>query len=113
VFKGLLGDRGYTVVEAASGPEGLERATAERPRAIFLDLNMPGMDGAEVLGRLKADPRTRDIPVIIHTSRPEEEASELLAAGAAAVLSKERASRSAALDLVREALEKAGVRRKE
>lgn len=43
----------YTVDTAASGEEGLEKAERERPDLIFLDLRMPGMDGVEVLRRLK------------------------------------------------------------
>jgi CheY-like chemotaxis protein len=54
--------------EARDGPSGLELAARCRPAVIFLDLSMPGMRGDEVLERLKADPDTAHIPVIVVTS---------------------------------------------
>ena len=54
--------------EAADGPAGLAAAARVRPEVIFLDLSMPGMHGTEVLDRLKADPETAGIPVVIITS---------------------------------------------
>ena len=50
---------------APDGAEGLRQARTIRPRAITLDLLMPEVDGWEVLEELKADPATRDIPVVI------------------------------------------------
>ena len=55
--------------EAADGPSGLAMASRVQPGVIFLDLAMPGMGGDEVLERLKANPATADIPVIIITSQ--------------------------------------------
>jgi CheY-like chemotaxis protein/anti-sigma regulatory factor (Ser/Thr protein kinase) len=55
------------VVTAGDGQEALHLARTLRPAAITLDVLMPGMDGWEVLGELKADPATRDIPVIMVT----------------------------------------------
>jgi CheY-like chemotaxis protein len=48
-----------------------DRAGADPPKVIFLDLKLPKVSGLEVLGRLKADPRTREIPVVILTSTAE------------------------------------------
>ncbi|WP_075219612.1 response regulator [Acuticoccus yangtzensis] len=56
------GTKALTALFSADG------GTAERPDLIFLDLNMPGVDGREVLTRLKADSATRKIPVIILTT---------------------------------------------
>ena len=53
------------VISAKDGPSGLERAKAEQPAAIVLDINMPRMDGYEVCRRLKADSATRNIPVVM------------------------------------------------
>ena len=60
-----LRDAGYQVVGARTGDEGLRRARELRPFAITLDIMMPGRDGWNVLHALKADPATREIPVIV------------------------------------------------
>ncbi|MCP5060248.1 MAG: response regulator [bacterium] len=62
-----LQEAGTKVVTASSGQEGLKLAQSLPPAAITLDVLMPGMDGWEVLRELKADPVTRDIPVIMVT----------------------------------------------
>ena len=54
--------------EARDGPSGLAMAMTCNPGVIFLDISMPGMHGDEVLGRLKADPGTSHIPVVVVTS---------------------------------------------
>lgn len=61
------------VVTAANGQEGLERAAAEKPDIILLDTNMPGMNGHEMLDRLRADPALKHIPVIMLTARCESQ----------------------------------------
>ena len=58
---------GYRVELAADGKTGLELAARLQPRAITLDVMMPEMDGWTVLGRLKADPKTADLPVVMVT----------------------------------------------
>jgi CheY-like chemotaxis protein len=59
---------GWEVLTAASGEEGLERASAERPDAVLLDLVMPGLDGVAVAAHLARSPATRDIPVVMLTA---------------------------------------------
>jgi len=66
----LLGGT-YTVRLANNGERALAMATSDPPNLILLDIMMPGMDGYEVCRRLKADPRTRDIPVIFLTAKVE------------------------------------------
>jgi len=97
------------VSEAATGVEGLRLARAERPHLICLDLMMPDLDGLEVLRRLKADPITRDIPVVVVTSKvlDESERRPLLEL-AAAVLPKEAVSREGAAAALDEAIRSAG-----
>jgi signal transduction histidine kinase len=68
IIRYLFDGSGYALLEAADGRAGLELARTENPDCILLDLSMPGLDGFEVLDRLKADPRCRDIPVIILTA---------------------------------------------
>jgi sigma-B regulation protein RsbU (phosphoserine phosphatase) len=54
-----------TIISAVNGQEALEKVSSEFPDLILLDIMMPVMDGFEVLSRLKADPATRDIPIIV------------------------------------------------
>lgn len=105
-----LGAGGFVLLEATEGEEGIERARAERPGAIFLDLRMPGMSGFEVLSRLKADPQTRNIPVIIVTSKSLPEAERaMLEMNSVAILSKEIFASGSAGEGLRIALKSAGV----
>ncbi len=55
------------VVTAANGKEGLEKAAKEKPDLILLDVNMPTMNGLQMLERLREDPNLKDIPVIMVT----------------------------------------------
>lgn len=56
---------GYDIAEAVDGEKGVEAAKKEKPDLILLDLILPGIDGFEVLARIKADPEISSIPVII------------------------------------------------
>lgn len=80
----------YRVRTAGSGPAGLRAAVEEpRPDLILLDVNMPGMDGYEVCRRLKADPLTRDIPLMFLTARADrDDEQQGLALGAVDYLGK-------------------------
>ena len=71
-----LAREGYRVVTALDGNEGLALAKAQQPQLILLDLMMPAMDGREVFKRLRADPSTARIPVIIFTVAAESELGE-------------------------------------
>ncbi len=59
---------GYDPITAGDGEEALRLARSEPVRLILLDIMMPGMSGFEVLSALRADPKTKDIPVIIITA---------------------------------------------
>lgn len=63
----------FDVVQASSGPECLEKAVETVPDLILLDVMMPGMDGFETCKRLKADPATRHIPVVMVTALDQRE----------------------------------------
>jgi len=67
---------GYEVLEAYEGLGALEIATRENPDVVILDIEMPGIKGAEVVNRLRADPRTEDMPVIFLTARVDLDAME-------------------------------------
>ena len=60
--------RGHEVSLATDGQEGVDRAGAERPDVILLDMNLPVMDGWTAAGLLKGDPATRPIPIIALTA---------------------------------------------
>jgi DNA-binding response OmpR family regulator len=68
LMEALLLPRGYRVITAAHGEEALQRVSQERPDLILLDVMMPIMDGFETCKRLKDDPETRLIPVVIMTA---------------------------------------------
>ena len=63
-----LRKRGHEVLLALDGLEGIEKATAEKPEIILLDMSLPVLDGWEAARRLKADEKTREIPVIALTA---------------------------------------------
>ncbi|HYR96515.1 MAG TPA: ATP-binding protein [Candidatus Binatus sp.] len=99
----------HVVSEASSGADAIRLARAERPDVICLDLVMPDMDGFEILQQLKTDPVTRDIPVVIVTSKHLEEAERrTLLQRASTILAKDAVSRERALSAVEEALRLAG-----
>jgi DNA-binding response OmpR family regulator len=62
---------GMQVAEAADGPSGLEKARAETPDVILLDVMMPGLDGWRVAEQLLDDPTTNRIPIVFLTARAE------------------------------------------
>jgi len=64
-----LGMEGYSVVTALDGEQALEKAQAEKPDLIVLDIMMPKLDGYETCKRLKADAATRAIPVILLSAK--------------------------------------------
>jgi CheY-like chemotaxis protein len=63
----------YDVLQAADGANGFALARSERPKAMIVDLEMPVMDGVTLLEKLKGDPATKEIPVIIVTTSTEVE----------------------------------------
>lgn len=68
-----LEDSGFKVVKAIDGREGLEKAATIKPNLILLDLILPGMDGFEVLKKIKDNPQTSSIPVIILSNLGQRE----------------------------------------
>lgn len=67
----ILGRKGFSVIGANGGIEGLETVKSEKPDLVLLDLMMPDMDGWEVYQQMKADPETRDIPVVVVTAKAQ------------------------------------------
>lgn len=67
-----LEQEGFDVIGASKGEEGLRVAAEHRPDLVVLDLMMPGMDGLEVCRRLRQDPRTARLPVVMLTAKASE-----------------------------------------
>jgi two-component system response regulator VicR len=67
----ILGRKGFDVIGANGGIEGLETVRREKPDLILLDLMMPDMDGWEVYQQIKADAELRVIPVIVVTAKAQ------------------------------------------
>ncbi len=67
----VLEGGGYRVLAASSGEDALRRVAADAPHLILLDINMPGMDGWQVLRILKVDDRTRAIPVALFSIKSQ------------------------------------------
>jgi CheY-like chemotaxis protein len=78
----VLEPEGFDISEAADGPGALAAIRKEPPDLVFLDLNIPGSSGAEVLQELKSDPSTAGVRVIIVTATGEEARKRVLGLGA-------------------------------
>lgn len=63
---------GYTVLTSRNGDKGLQMVREQAPDLVLLDLMLPGLDGIEVCRRLKADPITRSVPILMVTAKGEE-----------------------------------------
>ena len=64
----MLTSRGYEIIEPETGEEGVRLAHERRPSLVLMDIRLPGIDGIEALGRLRAEPATRGIPVMAMTA---------------------------------------------
>jgi adenylate cyclase len=89
VLDAILSPRGYRVATARSGPEALQKVRDEAPDLVLLDILMPGMSGYEVAQRLRADPSTQFLPIVMVTALgAQEEKIKAIDAGADDFLSK-------------------------
>jgi two-component system cell cycle response regulator DivK len=68
IIHDLLTSKGYEVIEAVNGLEGVDAAETHRPDLILLDIQLPGIDGYEATRRIKANPDLQKIPIIVVTS---------------------------------------------
>ena len=110
LLKQLLKDTSYALLEAEGGRDGVKLAREKSPHLIFLDFLLRDMTAFDVLDELKADPRTREIPVILQTSHElKEDERTRLARETAAILAKHTLSREVAISRIRDALSKAGL----
>ena len=110
LMRGFLAGTGCNLIETSDPLEGLRSVREQRPRAVILDLMMPEMSGFEVLHRMKSDPATSNIPVIVSTSKIlDAEERRILEREACAIVPKEGSSREAQQNVILAALEKAGL----
>lgn len=85
----ILSSRGYTVMEAIDGPSGWQMIQTLKPPLVLLDIDLPGMDGIEIVGRVRKDETLRHIPVIALTAEAMQgDRERFLAAGCDDYLSK-------------------------
>jgi adenylate cyclase len=82
VVEAMLAPRGYDVSAAASGEEALLKIAAEQPDLVLLDILMPGLDGYQVCQRLRSDPTTALLPVVMITASGDQERVRAIEAGA-------------------------------
>lgn len=71
-MKLILEHEGFDIREAPDGASAISMVREQRPDLMFLDLNIPGMSGVDVLTEIKADPKTQDVRVIVITATGEE-----------------------------------------
>jgi two-component system, sensor histidine kinase and response regulator len=69
LFQHLLEEEGYTVIIADNGEDAIKMADNDRPHLILLDIMLPGVDGFQVLQKLKENEKTKDIPVVMVTAK--------------------------------------------
>jgi len=82
LVRDVLQAKGYTTLETETAEEGLRLAREHRPALVLMDIQLPGMNGIEALGHLRADPSTRTIPVIAVTaSAMTQNRQQIIAAG--------------------------------
>lgn len=82
LLEAILGPRGYQLVTAESGTAGLEAVHREHPDIVLLDIIMPGLNGYDVCRRLRDDPATRYLPIVMITASGDQERVQALEAGA-------------------------------
>lgn len=82
LVRDILQHKGYQTLEAESAEEGIRLAQGSTPALILMDIQLPGMNGIEALGRLRGDPKTKKIPVIAVTaSAMTHDRAKIMAAG--------------------------------
>jgi two-component system, cell cycle response regulator DivK len=106
LVRDVLTAKGYRLLEAETGEEGLRLAREQRPALVLMDIQLPGINGIEALRQLRADAATATIPVMAVTaSAMTHDRQKIMAAGFDAYQSKPLSIRPF-LELVREVLDR-------
>ena len=105
LVRDVLQVKGYTTLEAVTGEDGVKLAVEQKPDLVLMDIQLPGMNGIEALGVLRANPVTARIPVIAVTaSVMQQDRKQITEAGFDAYVGKP-INLKEFLDAVRKALE--------
>lgn len=105
MYQKIFAFEGYDVKIASNGQEGLEIIKSDKPTIVLLDVMMPVLNGMEVLTKLKEDPDTKSIPVIMLTNLAgEKDAETALSKGAVKYIVKSDFDPKQVVDMVKEIL---------
>lgn len=105
LLTGVLRSFGLRVTEAVDGRDGLERATADPPDLVLTDIEMPYLDGLEMIARMREDPRMQQTPIIVLTTRTDPDTrARATALGVRGFLSKQKFVEHELRDVVDECL---------
>lgn len=105
MYQKIFTFEGYEVMMAGDGQEGLEKARSGKPTMILLDVMMPKMNGLQVLEKLKADPETKGIPVVMLTNLAgQQDAETALTKGAVKYIVKSEYEPKQVANMVKEIL---------
>ena len=112
MYQKIFTFEGYEVDLADNGADGLEKVRSQKPNLILLDIMMPKMNGLEVLSKLKSDPETKALPVVILTNLAgEKDAETAMSKGAVKYIVKSEYEPKQVANMVKEVL--AGYTREE
>ncbi len=105
MYQKIFSFENYEVIQAADGEEGLEKAKTVNPTIILLDVMMPKMNGLDVLDKLKLDPSTKAIPVVMLTNLAgQRDAETAMAKGAVKYIIKSEYEPKQVADMIKEIL---------
>ena len=105
MYQKIFTFEGHEVVLAYNGEEGLEKAVKDRPTIILLDVMMPKMNGLQLLEKLKLDPTTKTIPVVMLTNLAgQQDAETAIAKGAVKYIIKSEYEPKQIVNMVKEIL---------
>jgi len=112
MYQKIFSFEGYEVDLADNGADGLEKVRSQKPNLVLLDIMMPKMNGLEVLSKLKSDPETKGLPVVILTNLAgEKDAETAMSKGAVKYIVKSEYEPKQVANMVKEVL--AGYTREE
>jgi len=107
MYQRMFNLEGYEIELAHDGQEGLDKARANKPVLILLDIMMPKMNGLQTLDELKADPNTKNIPVVMLSNLTgEEDAETALSKGAISYIIKSSFEPNQVIAMIKDILSK-------